>query len=89
MKSNICYVLLVLFCYHANKYNYSLADYIQKDGQLRFVHKYMNSNILHEEILTLEPWPLNKVCQIKKVIVCSMLSRYVKRRLTVVRNRKE
>ena len=41
-----------LFCNRAEKYNYSLADYIQKDGQLRFVHKYMNSNILHEEILS-------------------------------------
>ena len=41
-----------LFCYHAEKYNYSLADYIQKDGQLRFARKYMTSNILHEEILS-------------------------------------
>ena len=49
MNSNMCYVL---FCYHAEKYNYSLADYIQKDGQLRFARKYMNSNILHEEILS-------------------------------------
>ena len=52
MNSNMCYVLLFLFCYHAEKYNYSLADYIQKDGQLRFARKYMNSNILHEEILS-------------------------------------
>ena len=48
----MCYILLFLFCYHAEKYNYSLADYIQKDGQLRFARKYMNSNILHEEILS-------------------------------------
>ena len=75
MNSNMCYVLLFfLFCYHVEKYNYSLADYIQKDGQLRFARKYINSNILHEEILsylfaisffilrtlTLEPCPLNK-----------------------------
>ena len=53
MNSNMCYVLLFfLFCYHAEKYNYILADYIQKDGQLRFARKYMNSNILHEEILS-------------------------------------
>ena len=51
MNSNICYGLL-FFCCHAEKYNYSLADYMQKDVQLRFVHKYMNSNILHEEILS-------------------------------------
>ena len=74
MNSNMCHGLLFfLFCYRAEKYDYSLADYIQKDGQLRFVRKYMNSNILHEEILsyflpfhfilrilTLEPCPLNK-----------------------------
>ena len=41
-----------LFCYHAEKYNYSLADYIQKDRQLRFARRYMNSNILHEEIMS-------------------------------------
>ena len=41
-----------LFCYHTEKYNYNLDDYIQKDGQLRFARKYMNSNILHEEILS-------------------------------------
>ena len=51
--SNICYTLLfLLFCYHVEKYNYCLADYIQKDGQLRFVYKYMNSNIIHDEILS-------------------------------------
>ena len=55
MNSKICYGLLLFFfyCYHAEKYKYSLADYIQKDGQqLRFVDKHMKSNILHEEILS-------------------------------------